>query len=79
VGNPPPHKGVYQLWKTIPLKLCFGASGNQTVSGGGGGQDQNQTISDFIWGYNNRNSYRALNLSVMFSIIQFCGDLVLWL
>jgi hypothetical protein len=37
--------------KTIPSKLWSVASGNQTVSGSGGGQDQNQSIPDFVWGY----------------------------
>jgi hypothetical protein len=37
--------------KTIPSKLWSVASGNQTVSGGGsGGQDQ--SIPDFVRGYN---------------------------
>jgi hypothetical protein len=44
--------------KTIPSKLWSVASGNQTVSGGGGGdgggvRDQNQSIPDFVRGYNN--------------------------
>jgi hypothetical protein len=40
--------------KTIPLKLWSVASGNQTVSGGssGGVRDQNQSIPDFVRGYN---------------------------
>jgi hypothetical protein len=32
------------LWSVV--------SGNQTVSGGGGGRDQNQSIPDFVRGYN---------------------------
>jgi hypothetical protein len=42
--------------KTIPSKLWSVASGNQKVSGGGGdggGQDQNQSIPDFVRRYNN--------------------------
>jgi hypothetical protein len=38
--------------KIIPSKLWFLASVNQTVSGGGRGQDQNQRIPDFLRGYN---------------------------
>jgi hypothetical protein len=41
--------------KTIPSKLRSVASGNQTVSGGGGVggvRDQNQSIPDFVQGYN---------------------------
>jgi hypothetical protein len=43
--------------KTIRSKLWSVASGNQTVSGGGGDggggvRDQNQSIPDFIRGYN---------------------------
>jgi hypothetical protein len=39
--------------KTIRSKLWSVASGNQTVSGGGGGgRDQNQSIPDFVRGYN---------------------------
>jgi hypothetical protein len=36
--------------KTIRSKLWSVASGNQTVSGGG--RDQNQSIPDFVRGYN---------------------------
>jgi hypothetical protein len=41
--------------KTIPSKLWSVPSGNQTVSGGGGDggrRDQNQSIPDFVRGYN---------------------------
>jgi hypothetical protein len=38
--------------KTIPSKLWSVASRNQTISGGGE-QDQNQSIPDFVRGYNN--------------------------
>jgi hypothetical protein len=41
--------------KTIRSKLWSVVSGNQTVSGGGGdggGWDQNQSIPDFVRGYN---------------------------
>jgi hypothetical protein len=38
--------------KTIPSKLWFLASVNQTVSGGGRGQDQYQSIPDFVRGNN---------------------------
>jgi hypothetical protein len=40
--------------KTIPSKFWSVASGNQTVSGGGG-QDQTQSIPDFVGGYNKNN------------------------
>jgi hypothetical protein len=42
------------------------ASGNQTVSGGGGGdgggRDQNQSIPDFVRGYNYFESYYILEI-----------------
>jgi hypothetical protein len=42
--------------KTIRSKFWSVASGNQTVSGGGGDgggvRDQNQSIPDFVRGYN---------------------------
>jgi hypothetical protein len=37
--------------KAIRSKLWSVASGNQTVSGSGGGRDQNQSIPDFVRGY----------------------------
>jgi hypothetical protein len=46
--------------KTIPSKLWSVASGNQTVSGvgsGDGGRDQNQSIPDFVRGYNKQSNY----------------------
>jgi hypothetical protein len=40
---------VYTKYENNPFKIV--ASGNQTVSGGGGsGQDQNQSIPDFVRG-----------------------------
>jgi hypothetical protein len=38
--------------KTIRSKLWSVVSGNQIVSGGGGGRYQNQSIPDFVRGYN---------------------------
>jgi hypothetical protein len=45
--------------KTIHSKLWSAASGNQTVSGGGG-RDQNQSIPDFVRGYKNAVSSKNL-------------------
>jgi hypothetical protein len=53
--------------KTIRSKLWSVASGNQTVSGGGGsggdggGRDQNQSIPDFVRGYNKLLSYLSIS------------------
>jgi hypothetical protein len=49
--NPPPQRCIPNM-KKKPSKLWSVASGNQTVSGGGSRQDQNQSIPNFIRGYN---------------------------
>jgi hypothetical protein len=57
--------------KTIRSKLWSVVSGNQTVSGaGGGGRDQNQSIPDFIRGYNKYLTYK-LHYLMMSKIVPF--------
>jgi hypothetical protein len=53
--------------KTIRSKLWSVVSGNQTVSGGGGGgggggRDQNQSIPDFVRGYNKRGCHNKMGV-----------------
>jgi hypothetical protein len=49
--------------KTIPSKLWSVASRNQTVSGGGGIQDQNQSIPDFVRGYKYKSYSETCNIT----------------
>jgi hypothetical protein len=51
--------------KTIPSKLWSVVSGNQIVSGGGG--DQNQSIPDFVRGYNYKTVF---NSPVAFAVLE---------